>query len=55
MKTRSKRFVNLATLCLALLGTTLLTTQPVKADGGGVSFGGASYQSETIWKLSRRL
>ncbi|HER4712094.1 TPA: hypothetical protein VKO54_000962 [Streptococcus pyogenes NGAS334] len=35
MKTRSKRFVNLATLCLALLGTTLLTTQPVKADGGG--------------------
>ncbi|HFJ4919900.1 TPA: hypothetical protein ACGUQO_001124 [Streptococcus pyogenes] len=31
MKTRSKRFLNLATLCLALLGTTLLTTQPVKA------------------------
>ncbi|VGV91824.1 hypothetical protein [Streptococcus pyogenes] len=33
MKTRSKRFLNLATLCLALLGTTLLTTQPVKAEG----------------------
>ncbi|HEQ8484823.1 TPA: hypothetical protein VH928_000964 [Streptococcus pyogenes] len=33
MKTRSKRFLSLATLCLALplLGTTLLTTQPVKA------------------------
>ncbi|HES9188721.1 hypothetical protein [Streptococcus pyogenes] len=33
MKTKSKRFLNLATLCLALLGTTLLTTQPVKAEG----------------------
>ncbi|HER6664767.1 TPA: hypothetical protein VL637_001482 [Streptococcus pyogenes] len=32
MKTRSKRFLNLATLCLALLSTTLLTTQPVKAE-----------------------
>ncbi|HGH8634376.1 hypothetical protein [Streptococcus pyogenes] len=32
MKTRSKRFLNLATLCLALLGTALLTTQPVKAE-----------------------
>ncbi|HHJ7453243.1 hypothetical membrane associated protein [Streptococcus pyogenes] len=32
MKTKSKRFLNLATLCLALLGTTLLTTQPVKAE-----------------------
>ncbi|HHR3331808.1 TPA: hypothetical protein ACS4RZ_001388, partial [Streptococcus pyogenes] len=32
MKTKSKRFLNLATLCLALLGTTLLTTQPVKAN-----------------------
>ncbi|VHB32734.1 Uncharacterised protein [Streptococcus pyogenes] len=31
MKTRSKRFLNLATLCLALLGTILLVTQPVKA------------------------
>ncbi|VHC81512.1 Uncharacterised protein [Streptococcus pyogenes] len=31
MKTRSKRFLNLATLCLALLGTTLLMGQPVKA------------------------
>ncbi|HHL3611447.1 TPA: hypothetical protein ACVE29_000739 [Streptococcus pyogenes] len=33
MKTKSKRFLNLATLCLALLGTALLTTQPVKAEG----------------------
>lgn len=33
MKTKSKRFVNLSTLCLALLGTTLLMEQPVKADG----------------------
>ncbi|HEQ2372574.1 TPA: hypothetical protein ACQOLV_000312 [Streptococcus pyogenes] len=32
MKTKSKRFLNLATLCLALLGTTLLTTEPVKAE-----------------------
>ncbi|HEP1474454.1 Uncharacterised protein [Streptococcus pyogenes] len=32
MKTKSKRFLNLATLCLALLSTTLLTTQPVKAE-----------------------
>ncbi|HHJ8023374.1 TPA: hypothetical protein ACQNH0_001674, partial [Streptococcus pyogenes] len=33
MKTKSKRFVNIATLCLALLGTTLLMEQPVKAYG----------------------
>ncbi|HEQ1580152.1 TPA: hypothetical protein VD727_001221 [Streptococcus pyogenes] len=33
MKTKSKRFLNLATLCLALLGTTLLIEQPVKAEG----------------------
>ncbi|HGN4346126.1 TPA: hypothetical protein ACKQ7V_001733 [Streptococcus pyogenes] len=32
MKTRSKHFLNLATLCLALLGTTLLMGQPVKAE-----------------------
>ncbi|HES4828730.1 TPA: hypothetical protein VOR05_001748, partial [Streptococcus pyogenes] len=32
MKTKSKRFLNLATLCLALLGTTLLIAQPVKAE-----------------------
>ncbi|HGK8167298.1 TPA: hypothetical protein ACJ7EN_000588 [Streptococcus pyogenes] len=31
MKTRSKRFLNLATLCLALLGTALLMGRPVKA------------------------
>ncbi|HEQ9622677.1 Uncharacterised protein [Streptococcus pyogenes] len=37
MKTKSKRFLNLATLCLALLGTTLLMEQPVKADGAGNS------------------
>ncbi|HEQ9697594.1 TPA: hypothetical protein VIQ89_000266, partial [Streptococcus pyogenes] len=33
MKTKSKRFLNLATLCLALLGTALLMGQPVKAEG----------------------
>ncbi|HEP6064562.1 hypothetical protein [Streptococcus pyogenes] len=32
MKTRPKRFLNLATLSLALLGTTLLMAQPVKAE-----------------------
>ncbi|HEP1518130.1 TPA: hypothetical protein VB513_001415, partial [Streptococcus pyogenes] len=32
MKTKSKRFLNLATLCLALLGTTLLMARPVKAE-----------------------
>ncbi|ACI60683.1 hypothetical protein JavanS529_0001 [Streptococcus satellite phage Javan529] len=32
MKTKSKRFLNLATLCLALLGTTLLMGHPVKAE-----------------------
>lgn len=32
MKTKSKRFLNLATLCLALLGTTLLMGQPIKAE-----------------------
>lgn len=31
MKTKSKRFLNLATLCLALLSATLLMAQPVKA------------------------
>ncbi|VGQ33668.1 Uncharacterised protein [Streptococcus pyogenes] len=33
MKTKSKRFLKLATLCLALLGTTLLMGRPVKAEG----------------------
>ncbi|HER2311845.1 TPA: hypothetical protein VJX09_000996 [Streptococcus pyogenes] len=51
MKTKSKRFLNLATLCLALLGTTLLTTQPVKAEEGQnkqqeVSVSSQSGQSE---------
>ncbi|HES7080386.1 TPA: hypothetical protein VO529_000615 [Streptococcus pyogenes] len=32
MKTKSKRFLNLVTLCLALLGTTLLMGRPVKAE-----------------------
>ncbi|QCK60357.1 hypothetical protein ETT52_01920 [Streptococcus pyogenes] len=32
MKTRSKRFLNLATLCLALLGTALLMGRPVNAE-----------------------
>ncbi|HFX5449523.1 TPA: hypothetical protein ACIE05_001055 [Streptococcus pyogenes] len=31
MKTKSKRFLKLAPLCLALVGTTLLMEQPVKA------------------------
>ncbi|HEP1423775.1 TPA: hypothetical protein VOW21_001458 [Streptococcus pyogenes] len=34
MKTRSKRFLNLATLCLALLGTALLMGRPVNAEVG---------------------
>ncbi|HES6778377.1 TPA: hypothetical protein VO310_000451 [Streptococcus pyogenes] len=38
MKTKSKRFLNLATLCLALLGTTLLMTQPVKAGESGAAY-----------------
>ncbi|HER1450481.1 hypothetical protein [Streptococcus pyogenes] len=32
MRTKSKRFLKLAPLCLALLGTTLLMGQPVKAE-----------------------
>ncbi|HER4805245.1 TPA: hypothetical protein VKP28_001577, partial [Streptococcus pyogenes NGAS130] len=32
MKTKSKRFLNLATLCLALLGTTLLMEQSAEAE-----------------------
>ncbi|SUO45749.1 hypothetical membrane associated protein [Streptococcus pyogenes] len=34
MKTKSKRFLNLATLCLALLGTALLMGRPRKGGGG---------------------
>ncbi|ESU87614.1 hypothetical protein HMPREF1241_0472 [Streptococcus pyogenes GA03799] len=37
MKTKSKRFLNLATLCLALLGTALLMGRPVKAEVEGQS------------------
>ncbi|HEP1503703.1 TPA: hypothetical protein VB501_000524 [Streptococcus pyogenes] len=37
MKTRSKRFLKLATLCLALLSATLLMTQPVKAETSELS------------------
>ncbi|HER5554623.1 TPA: hypothetical protein VK239_000565 [Streptococcus pyogenes] len=37
MKTKSKRFLNLATLCLVLLGTALLMGRPVKAEVSGVS------------------
>ncbi|VGT85493.1 hypothetical membrane associated protein [Streptococcus pyogenes] len=53
MKTKSKRFLNLATLCLTLLGTTLLTTQPVKAEGvqysleSGVSTDSSEQSSST--------
>ncbi|HER0850741.1 hypothetical protein ETT45_01880 [Streptococcus pyogenes] len=37
MKTKkSKRFLNLATLCLALLGTTLLMGRPVKAEAARI-------------------
>ncbi|HER7886874.1 TPA: hypothetical protein VMI37_001208 [Streptococcus pyogenes] len=46
MKTRSKRFLNLATLCLALLGTTLLMARPVKASGGS-EFSSRSRQATT--------
>lgn len=55
MKTKSKRFLKLATLCLALLGTTLLTTQPAEAEvillpitghGSGGSNSQAKYQAE---------
>ncbi|HFK5913049.1 TPA: hypothetical protein ACGYVL_000897 [Streptococcus pyogenes] len=37
MKTKSKRFLKLATLCLALLGTTLLMAHPIKAEVEGNS------------------
>ncbi|VHE09202.1 Uncharacterised protein [Streptococcus pyogenes] len=49
MKTKSKRFLNLATLCLALLGTTLLMEQPVKAETSTVRSlvrGGKDYQRD---------
>ncbi|WP_210725221.1 hypothetical protein, partial [Streptococcus pyogenes] len=50
MKTKkSKRFLNLATLCLALLGTTLLMEQPVKAQTSTVRSlvrGGKDYQRD---------
>ncbi|HEP1684559.1 TPA: hypothetical protein ACQNPB_001753 [Streptococcus pyogenes] len=55
MKTKSKRFLKLATLCLALLSTTLLMTQPVSAGGNNeypqtsdVSSSGRSGHSSTI-------
>ncbi|HER9979752.1 TPA: hypothetical protein VM857_000725 [Streptococcus pyogenes] len=55
MKTKSKRFLNLATLCLALLGTTLLMAHPVSAGGNNeypqtsdVSSSGRSGYSSTI-------
>ncbi|VGU80776.1 Uncharacterised protein [Streptococcus pyogenes] len=52
MKTKSKRFLNLATLCLALLGTTLLMGRPVKAEGvpirqGQEMVGSGNYDQET--------
>ncbi|VGV00846.1 Uncharacterised protein [Streptococcus pyogenes] len=52
MKTKSKRFLNLATLCLALLGTTLLIGRPVNAEGvtipqGREIVGSGSYGQET--------
>ncbi|HES0502654.1 TPA: hypothetical protein ACJPTD_001244 [Streptococcus pyogenes] len=51
MKTKSKRFLNLATLCLALLGTTLLMGEPVKADGGDKSLVGVSENGSTDGRL----
>ncbi|HEQ9810157.1 Uncharacterised protein [Streptococcus pyogenes] len=53
MKTKkSKRFLNLATLCLALLGTALLMGQPVKvvtADTSAISDNGEAEGSEKYW------
>ncbi|VHF36699.1 hypothetical protein [Streptococcus pyogenes] len=56
MKTRSKRFLNLATLCLALLGTTLLMGRPVKAEAAPtdaltstISDNGEGEGSEKYW------
>ncbi|HEQ4590217.1 TPA: hypothetical protein VM006_000884 [Streptococcus pyogenes] len=54
MKTKSKCFLNLATLCLALLSTTLLMTQPVKADAvttdvSTISGNGEGEGSEKKW------
>ncbi|HER2321060.1 TPA: hypothetical protein ACISRQ_000498 [Streptococcus pyogenes] len=45
MKTKSKRFLNLATLCLALLGTTLLMARPVKAEVTAVTTEGVQRQT----------
>ncbi|VGV19300.1 Uncharacterised protein [Streptococcus pyogenes] len=52
MKTKSKRFLNLATLCLALLGTALLMGRPVKAEMTPIRqeqemVGSGSYDQET--------
>ncbi|HHJ7441750.1 TPA: hypothetical protein ACQM71_001092 [Streptococcus pyogenes] len=52
MKTKSKRFLNLATLCLALLGTTLLMGQPVKAEV--VQSGPQSVDQESGHRASRK-
>ncbi|HES9188723.1 hypothetical protein [Streptococcus pyogenes] len=54
MKTKSKRFLNLATLCLALLGTTLLMARPVKAevvktDASTISGSGEGEESDKYW------
>ncbi|QCK33377.1 hypothetical protein ETT68_01965 [Streptococcus pyogenes] len=56
MKTKkSKRFLNLATLCLALLGTTLLTTQPVKANSDTrESHGRLDQRGEDPYEKGRR-
>lgn len=61
MKTKSKRFLNLATLCLALLGTTLLMARPVKAeivtsghrtsDVGHTTESGGDY--DDLWELGQ--
>ncbi|HEP1345509.1 TPA: hypothetical protein VB393_000713 [Streptococcus pyogenes] len=53
MKTRSKRFLNLAPLCLALLGTTLLMVQPVKAEA--VQSVGGDHSTDQMVNQSERI
>ncbi|HFZ8985882.1 TPA: hypothetical protein ACIPTK_001741 [Streptococcus pyogenes] len=55
MKTKSKRFLNLATLSLALLGTTLLMAQPVKAEGVQIVDRDRSTEQENIKKNYMKL
>ncbi|VGU80744.1 Uncharacterised protein [Streptococcus pyogenes] len=54
MKTKSKRFLNLATLCLALLGTALLMGQPVKAEVTHSNQTHTTEQSENSYEDSHK-